>query len=99
MAASTLLSATYGYEVVTSDDELVRIVEEANKGLVQAALSGSKCLFLLRITCLIILLYYRVLCERHPMAPVHPVLASRCWVEASGEQMAGRQGRDAAYAL
>ncbi|CAE6488740.1 unnamed protein product [Rhizoctonia solani] len=41
MAACTILSTAYGYETTASKDELVEIVETANKGLCQAALPGN----------------------------------------------------------
>ncbi|CAE6506514.1 unnamed protein product [Rhizoctonia solani] len=41
MAACTILSTAYGYEVTSSKEELVEIVETANKGLCQAALPGN----------------------------------------------------------
>ncbi|ELU38077.1 cytochrome P450 domain-containing protein [Rhizoctonia solani AG-1 IA] len=41
MAACMILSSAYGYDVSSSDEELVKIVEAANKGLCQSALAGS----------------------------------------------------------
>ncbi|QRW24910.1 cytochrome P450 family protein [Rhizoctonia solani] len=36
-----ILSSAYGYDVSSSDEELVKIVEAANKGLCQSALAGN----------------------------------------------------------
>ncbi|CAE6435190.1 unnamed protein product [Rhizoctonia solani] len=41
MAACTILSSTYGYEVSSSGEELLKIVEAANHGLCQSALAGN----------------------------------------------------------
>ncbi|KAF8749081.1 cytochrome P450 family [Rhizoctonia solani] len=41
MAACMILSSAYGYDVSSSDEELVKIVEAANKGLCQSALAGN----------------------------------------------------------
>ncbi|CAE6466211.1 unnamed protein product [Rhizoctonia solani] len=41
MTAYTMLSSAYGYEAMSFREELVQIVEAANKGLCQAALAGN----------------------------------------------------------
>ncbi|CAE6356947.1 unnamed protein product [Rhizoctonia solani] len=41
MAAYTLLSSAYGYEALSSNDELVGIVDAANAGLCHSALPGN----------------------------------------------------------
>ncbi|CEL57258.1 O-methylsterigmatocystin oxidoreductase OS=Aspergillus flavus (strain ATCC 200026 / FGSC A1120 / NRRL 3357 / JCM 12722 / SRRC 167) GN=ordA PE=2 SV=1 [Rhizoctonia solani AG-1 IB] len=41
MAAYTLLSSAYGYEALSSNDELVEIVDAANAGLCHSALPGN----------------------------------------------------------
>ncbi|KAH7320356.1 cytochrome P450 [Rhizoctonia solani] len=41
MTACTILWSAYGYEAASSEEELVKIVEAANKGLCQAALAGN----------------------------------------------------------
>jgi 2-keto-3-deoxy-L-rhamnonate aldolase RhmA len=42
MSGSTLLSAVYGYEVNSSEDELVKVVENAVHRISEAALAGSE---------------------------------------------------------
>lgn len=42
MSGSTLLSSVYGYEVSSSDDGLVKTVENAVHRISAAALAGSK---------------------------------------------------------
>ncbi|CAE6479142.1 unnamed protein product [Rhizoctonia solani] len=41
MTACMILSSAYGYDVSSSNEELVKIVEAANKGLCQSALAGN----------------------------------------------------------
>ncbi|KAB5588348.1 O-methylsterigmatocystin oxidoreductase [Ceratobasidium theobromae] len=41
MAASSILSSAYGYEVTSADDDFLEIVEAANQGLISTALAGN----------------------------------------------------------
>jgi hypothetical protein len=90
MSGSTLLSSVYGYEVSTSNDSLVKIVENAVHRLSEAALAGSTSLCLYQVACTFSTELNRLLCQYHCLDEVYTFLDAGRWVEAHCKRLAQR---------